>query len=180
MSLAQDVTLGVSPRVIAILRSGILAEDFCKRGGHAEVAAVFERSFYLRAGDMFLCVGAPSIGNGPLTLIAEIDGPVRWSDLGLRPGRRADISARHLTIGGAIRFSLAAHEPWRPPAWPAAAPRADLSAVCIALTRRASAEAPVESLARAVFGACETMMDTTRFSRIARERIASFEPKSVN
>ena len=54
---------------IPIRRSGVLAHEMCRRGGHAEVAVVFARSFYLRAGEMFVCVGGPEIGNGPLTLI---------------------------------------------------------------------------------------------------------------
>lgn len=33
------------------------------------VAAVFDRSFYLRSGDAFVCVGNSSIGDGPLNII---------------------------------------------------------------------------------------------------------------
>jgi hypothetical protein len=175
MSLARDVTRDARPDVIAVLRSGLLAENFCRRGGDAEVAALFQRSFYLRVGDTFVCVGASGIGNGPLTLIADIGGSVRWADLGLRPGRRADISARHITIGDAIRFSLAACEPWRSPAWPAAAPHADPFAVCIALTCRAAAEAPAVGFAPVAFGAREAVAGVTPFLRIARKRIARFE-----
>jgi hypothetical protein len=57
--------------IVPILRSGILAREFCQHDARAEIAAVFDRSFCLRAGDTFICVGAPVIGNGPLTLIAN-------------------------------------------------------------------------------------------------------------
>src|SRR4051794_37568260 len=57
--------------VVPILRSGILAAKFCQENRHAEVAAVFERSIYLRSKEMFLCIGEPAIGNGPLRLIAD-------------------------------------------------------------------------------------------------------------
>jgi hypothetical protein len=33
------------------------------------VAATFERSFYLRSGDAFICIGDPTIGDGPLNAI---------------------------------------------------------------------------------------------------------------
>ncbi len=56
---------------VPIVRSGILAREFCRQVAHAEVAAVFDRSIYLRCADMFVCLGEPAIGNGPLTLIAD-------------------------------------------------------------------------------------------------------------
>ena len=71
--------------VIPILRSGVLAQEFCRRHARATVEAVFERSFYLRSGDDFICVGEPDIGNGPLTLIARLG---RVPDLALQPRQR--------------------------------------------------------------------------------------------
>ena len=68
--------------VVPILRSGVLAQEFCRRHTVATVEAVFERSFYLRSGDEFICVGEPDIGNGPLTLIGHLR-PL--SDLALQP-----------------------------------------------------------------------------------------------
>jgi hypothetical protein len=50
-------------RDIPILQSGILARKFCQDGAPAEVEAVFDRSIYLRRGDMFVCIGEPTIGN---------------------------------------------------------------------------------------------------------------------
>ncbi len=100
---------------IPILRSGVLAREFCQSVARANVEAVFERCFYLRCGDEFICVGEPDIGNGPLTLIGNL-GPL--SDLGLRPGRSAAISERHITIGNSVRFKLDQTESWRSPAWP--------------------------------------------------------------
>jgi hypothetical protein len=160
---------------VAILRSGVLAERVCRRGGRAEVAAVFDRSFYLRAGAMFLCVGTPAIGNGPLTLVADVgDGAdaVRFAELGLCPGQRAELSARSIVIDGAIAFSLADCEPWRPPAWPSVSPDGGLVAACAALARRAAAEAPAEGFARVVFGGAKC--DASSFARSARQCIADF------
>src|SRR5437899_730756 len=100
--------------IVPIVRSGILAREFCRHG--ADIAAVFDRSFYLRSGDMFICVGEPAIGNGPLTLIA--DSSFRPSDLGLHLGRSASIADRRITIGDSVAFTLDRCEPWRPPPWP--------------------------------------------------------------
>ena len=118
MILACDARFDRRPPVIPILRFGLLATDICRRVGYAEVAAVFDRSFYLRAEDYFLCVGDSTIGNGPLTLIADVGVSVPLSGLGLRPGQRADISTRCISIGNAIQFSLEDCERWRPPEWP--------------------------------------------------------------
>jgi hypothetical protein len=60
--------------VVPILRSGILARQFCERVACAHVDAVFERCIYLRSGDDFVCIGEPGIGNGP--------DNVDWTSLG--------------------------------------------------------------------------------------------------
>jgi len=171
MGLAHDTMIEAPARVIPILRSGVLAQDICRRARHAEVAAVFERSFYLRTGDSFLCVGDASIGNGPLTLVADIGGSIRCRDIGLRGGQRAAVSTRHIAIGDAIRFSLADCQTWRPPGWPAP-PIARLIDACMAYADRAAAEAPVEGLAGGVFGAS---MPDTPFYRSAGACVARFE-----
>src|SRR5882724_2399670 len=100
--------------ILPILRSGVLAREFCSAGARANVESVFERSFYLRSGDAFICVGAASIGNGPLNLIADIGMP----DFKLRPGQSALVCDRHITMGNAVRFTLDHTEIWIPPDWP--------------------------------------------------------------
>src|SRR5215831_11349059 len=80
-------------RTIPILRSGVLAGDFCRWHSRAEVAAVFKRSIFLRHDDAFVCLAAPSIGNGPLTLIAE------FNPSGLRRGEPVSVTERDIAIG---------------------------------------------------------------------------------
>jgi hypothetical protein len=169
-SLAHASAAGAGTEVVPIVRAGVLAERWCRRGGPAEVGAVFERSFYLRAGDTFLCVGAPAIGNGPLTLIADVgDDGVR--SLGVRVGQRAECGGRHMRVGSLVRLSLADCAPWRPPAWSGAAPRALIRETLRALARRAAIEAPVEGLARiAVAGS----VPDTWFARAGAAQIANF------
>src|SRR5712671_2643532 len=85
--------------VVPILRAGALAWAFYRHPAPAEVTHVFDRSFYLRSGDLFVCVGAPAVGNGPLTLIA--DTALRPAEFGLHPGQPAFVSDGRITIGAA-------------------------------------------------------------------------------
>jgi Protein of unknown function (DUF2877) len=147
---------------LPILRSGILARAFCRRVPVAEVAAVFDGSLYLRACDMFICIGKHGIGNGPLTLIAD-NASFRLSDLGVNPGQSAVVSRRRIKIG-AVQFTLDRCELWRAPHWPTPLSPDRLIGAAKALARLAMIEAPQEGLARQVL--C---------SRVARKCIASFE-----
>jgi Protein of unknown function (DUF2877) len=168
MTPAWDVidavaTTAVRPRVVPIARAGILARAICRGGGRAEVAAVFDRSLYVRIGDEFLCIGEPAIGKGPLTLIAA----ARVSSLGLYRGQAASVAEQRIVIGD-LRFDLDQCDTWRPPRWPVPTVRpADIGA---AIAHRAATESPPDGLAFALFAA-----DPTPLARIARPRIARFE-----
>lgn len=154
--------------LIPVVRSGMLAQDFCRTTTRATVEAVFARSFYLRCGDAFVCVGEPDIGNGPLTLIAQ-----RGALRNMRPRQSAQVSAGQIVIGGAIRLVLDRSETWRAPPWPLRPAPDRLIATCAALARRAAVDAPDEGLARLVCGGGETAQQA--FARVARLRVARFE-----
>ena len=48
--------------------------------GEGEVCAVFRRSFYLRLGDRYACIGDASLGRGPLNaLVAAFQASRRWA-----------------------------------------------------------------------------------------------------
>jgi len=155
--------------VIPILRSGALAEKFCRDVSSANVEAVFDRCFYLRCGDEFICVGAPDIGNGPLTLIGNL------GHFELRPGQPAAVCDWHITIGSSVRFTLSHTELWRPPAWPIRMPPARLIDTCATLARRAAINAPEEGLARYVCDLPEASRRPPPLGRVAGPRIAMFE-----
>ena len=150
----------------------MLAQEFCQSVAFANVEAVFERCFYLRCGDEFICVGAPDIGNGPLTLIGNLG---RLSDFALQPGRSAAVCDRHIAIGHSIRLILDQTESWHPPAWPICLSSARLIDTCAALARRAAFDAPKEGLARHVSGTPETARHQPPLARVAHPRIAVFE-----
>jgi hypothetical protein len=166
---------GVKPPTIAILRAGVLAREFCRRGAPAAIEAVFERSLYLRAGEAFICIGEAEVGNGPLTLIADCEASVRLRDLGLQPGQTAVVSSEQIAIAGSVGFSLERSALWRPPAWPTCPTRSELAERSATLYRHAAIDAPDEGLARVVLGPHEGRHASTPLSRVARARIASFE-----
>jgi hypothetical protein len=155
--------------IIPIRRAGVVAAEFCKTPAGAEVAAVFERSFYLRSGDLFVCVGAPAIRNGPLTLIADM----RAARLGLHPGQPARIVENRIAIG-ATTFTCERCEPWRPPGWPPATARSVLAQARETVVQRAATDAPAEGFGRAI---AEVPLDA--FGRIARRRLARLRSSLV-
>jgi hypothetical protein len=162
MSLALDRSAHVA---VPVLRAGVIAREFCRRGGGAEVAAVFERSFYLRSGEEFICIGEPAIGNGPTTLIIA----ARVAELGPRQGQRAFVSNRRIAIGD-LTLELGRCQTWRAPPWPALPSPAVLRIACADIGRRACGESPPDSIARAVFTA-----EDTPLAHLARPRVACFE-----
>jgi hypothetical protein len=153
------------PRIVPILRSGVLAREVCRRGGRGAVAAVFARSLYLRIGDAFVCIGEAAIGNGPSTLIIAAP-PARP---GVRQGQSVLLAQQRIAIGD-LRFDLDGCETWRPPAWPAVSSPARLLETCATLARRAATDSPADGLAHAIYGAGETPL-----ARLARPRVLRFE-----
>jgi uncharacterized protein DUF2877 len=160
--------------IVPILRSGMLAREFCRHGAHAEVEAVFERSFYLRSGDMFVCVGEPAIGDGPLTLVADLGVSRPLAGLGLYPGQPAAISDRCTAIGDEVQLTFDRCVLWRQPRWPSSGSPRELNDLCGVIARRIALESPPEGLGR-VFCRPEGGAGETPLARIARPRLARFE-----
>lgn len=156
--------------VVPILRSGVLARQFCQRVVFATVEAVFERCVYLRSGDDFVCIGAPDIGNGPITLIAN---PGALPTLKSLAGQIALICGQHIAIGNSVRFTLDQSELWRPSDWPKCPPADRLIDIYAALATRAALIAPQEGLARSTINEGEASGGP--LSRVARPRLALFE-----
>src|SRR5689334_2474381 len=82
--------------VVPILSCGLLAHQFCQNVAFAKVEAVFDRCFYLRAGDDFICVGERHIGNGPVTLTVN---HFAVPNLELLAGQVASIDNHSIAIG---------------------------------------------------------------------------------
>jgi hypothetical protein len=150
--------------IIPIRRAGVVAAEFCKSPARAEVAAVFERSFYLRAGDLFVCVGEPAIGNGPLTVIADM----RAAGLGLHPGQPAIVADHRIAIG-AMTFTCEGCEPWHSPPWPQAVAQHALARARETVVQRAATDAPAEGFGRAM---ADASAPRHAVARIARRHLA--------
>jgi hypothetical protein len=156
--------------VIPILRSGILACEFCERVAIANVEAVFERCVYLRSGDDFVCIGEPDIGNGPIALIGNLG-----SLPALKCGQVALICSEHITIGNSVRFTLTQSELWRAVGWSMCPTPERLIDICAALVSLIAIGGPEEGLARCVTGGDETSERLSSLARVARPRITIFE-----
>ena len=123
--------------VVPIVCCGVLAEEACRRRRGLTVAAVFARCIYLRSGTTFLCVGEPSLGNGPLTLVADCRAQGGISGLGLRVGQPAQATDCGITIGASVSFRIGGRPTWRQPRWPHAAGTEELTETAAGITRRA-------------------------------------------
>lgn len=96
-------------------------------GGEGEVCAVFRRSFYVRRGDRYACIGDAGLGNGPLNaLVADFSLPA---------------------MGNAVSVSLVGATTWQPPPPVNGQPRID------ELRAAARNRIPAEGLGSLVIGA---------------------------
>ena len=85
-------------------------------GGEGEVVAVFRRSFYVRAGGRYACIGDPSLGRGPLNvLVRGFEEPVLqrkiavnlenaqlWEPAPFRGGARPHLDALRKALDGHV------------------------------------------------------------------------------
>lgn len=140
------------PVEAAIVSIGARAASALRRHQRWTAVAQFERSLYLRHGDAFVCIGDPSIGDGPLNVIVEegvmpafaagslfeqaaAPHPNPFPLQGERRGRGNCATSCSLSLlmpdGTVLSAELASL--WQPPAWPdavhAALARERISAV---------------------------------------------------
>ena len=85
-------------------------------GGEGEVVAVFRRSFYVRAGGRYACIGDPSLGRGPLNaLVSDFQEPLigqritvllesarLWEPAPFRGGARPHLDALRAALDGHV------------------------------------------------------------------------------
>ena len=151
------------------------AAGFLRRHGCAQVAAVFERSMHLEAGDDVLCVVGSGLGSGPLNLVVErlprLSGPHAVPPA----GSDVRISEDELRIGGLILDASAA-EAWRPPPWPGHVIETTLRAGLACVGELAARSAPADGLARLTLCAPPGELHTaSSLERIAAPRLQALE-----
>lgn len=128
---------------------GARAARLLSRHSDWTVAATFDRSFYLRSGDAFVCIGDASIGDGPLNAVLGA-GPPRPPAV----GSAATSSGKRLEFadGATIRLDVARR--WQALARPTGP--AHLPALQ-ALKSVALGEAPAESFIHALTASTDTV-----------------------
>jgi hypothetical protein len=149
---------------------GAHAQRFCECHTLAQVVAVFARSFHLRGGADYVCIGDLSIGRGPLNAIVD---PAGWAWMvGHLPSVGAEARISYGIIEcDRIALITAAASSWLPPPWPCKPERATLTVALDNLERLAREMAPVEGIARlTLLGA--TGLPGSALGRVARPRIA--------
>ncbi len=114
----RDATGLLSPGEFVSCRAvevGVLANEALQRESSGRIAAAFDRSFYATLGARWICIGAFSIGSGPLHVLCE-----GWPSSAFAVGQRVTVAASMLHVDGAPLVSLAGAPIWTPepaPAW---------------------------------------------------------------
>jgi Protein of unknown function (DUF2877) len=148
----------LAARTFAVSRSG-------------SVEAVFDRSIYCLLDGGYVCLGAETLGMGPLT--ATLDVPeTRWPSFGFRIGLRATLSPGGMKIGDGLVFDLRHARIWSPP--PAAPPAAERVLQGIrSLQDAAAGRVPPEGLGRFLFADPRAAFPPDRLCAHAETPLAS-------
>jgi Protein of unknown function (DUF2877) len=111
---AAVARLGEPIAPLAALRIGAYARARLREES-GRVLAVFRRSLYVEAesGSLF-CVGAASLGDGPLHLLCALPPGLDWAAQGLEPGAPAWIGPQRIDLAGRWVLRVAGAETWRP------------------------------------------------------------------
>lgn len=105
---------------------GVLAHPALQNGGSGTIVAAFQRCFYVPIDGGLMCVGARSLGSGPLQVLCE-----HWPEGRFGVGQRVAVVGTALHVDGALLADFAGAPVWRPdpaPAWSPASLAAGLRA----------------------------------------------------
>jgi Protein of unknown function (DUF2877) len=119
----------MTARIISIGRRAL---DALQAAEDWRVEAVFERSCYLRSGDMFVCLGDASIGDGPLNVITSTESKDEAQPRAVQVSGPVRSSGGQLRFAGGSELDFAAAPIWTMPPWPSRAERRTLGADRIA------------------------------------------------
>lgn len=144
------------------LSIGPVAAEILTIDGEAEVAAVFERCFYLAVPRGFVCIGVEALGDGPLNLLLDFGASAPdWPSLGITREAKGTIASGRLHIGDRFSLPVETVSRWQPPPWPLVS-EADIERGVAIVRRLAPPLCPAEGLSRLVIG------DARRADRTAR------------
>jgi hypothetical protein len=101
---------------MAILSIGERAANILQSATLLQVAATYERCFYLRTGSHFVCVGDASLGDGPWNAVLS---DYRQHVFERSPGETVWKARELLKFGDGKTLSWSAATRWTMPPWPA-------------------------------------------------------------
>jgi hypothetical protein len=117
------------------------------------VLAAFRRSLYCRADQgALLCVGPPSLGPGPLNVLAPLPPDLDWQKYPVSPGARITRRGQTLTLTPELRIAFADAPVWQPVAPPDRWGAGTLAAGLQALASEMDRLAPQDGLASFIPG----------------------------
>jgi len=151
---------------LRILSVGVYAARFIKAHRTARIAAIFERSLHLTAGEDVLCLGGKSLGNGPINAILDVSTCVDWIGRAGKVANQSAIDNTCLNIGD-LDLDASEAATWQPPPWPADLSRTSMLAGLDAVLDVARRYAPSDGLARLSLGLSPPEHAATAVERVA-------------
>lgn len=159
---------------------GPIAAAIMQHGGEAEVAAVFERCFYVRCPGGIVCVGMETLGDGPLNVLLSAPNTAapEWANMGITREAKGSVSKGRLDIGDRFALDVLTAPVWQPPAWPATTGAA-IARSLVTLRALAAPLCPPEGLSRLVLGSVERADRTARAAAPTVRQLAAALVQSV-
>ena len=125
---------------------GSIARRLLRDGGNGRVAAVFERSFYIRSADDLACIGNASLLSCPLNVITDACSDMDWCASGLRVGTLWLIFDSTIYLGHDLRIRFGDARTWQPVRVSRGSCRRELNHALATLRRLAKPRVPDEGL----------------------------------
>ena len=82
---------------------GLLAHRLLQERKNGRVAAVFERTFYVRSGDEIACIGTAALPSSPINVATDIYRNTDWRASGLRVGVPWQVSDSAIVFGSIMQ-----------------------------------------------------------------------------
>ena len=93
---------------------GLLAHKMLQEGRNGRVAAVFEKTFYIRSGDGAACIGSTALISSPITVATDTCPTTDWRAGAMQVDIPWRISNSTIVFGHRLRISLKGAHIWRP------------------------------------------------------------------
>ena len=144
----------VQPFRSAVTVLGDGAREALAQGAAGSVIAVFRRSFYVETTHGIACLGAPSLGRGPLNALLDLPPGIDWPASGLREGDAIQVADATVLAGQRLAIDIAGAEAWRPVATEEIWDRQALARGLEALAATAAQRMPADGLGYLIPALC--------------------------